>query len=66
MALKKNRRVYIDIPCIHRSVMAKLYWRVKKNGKWTWTPYVCGHCGDVPKEVVCDECCYINSKEEEE
>ncbi len=18
--------------------MAKLYWRVKKNGKWTWTP----------------------------
>jgi len=18
--------------------MAKLYWRVKRNGKWTWTP----------------------------
>ncbi len=18
--------------------MAKLYWRVKKNGKWTWVP----------------------------
>ena len=18
--------------------MAKLYWRIKKNGKWTWTP----------------------------
>ncbi len=20
--------------------MAKLYWRVKKNSKWTWTPLV--------------------------
>ncbi len=20
--------------------MAKLYWRVKKNGKWTWVPAV--------------------------
>lgn len=20
--------------------MARLYWRVKKNGKWTWTPAV--------------------------
>lgn len=20
------------------SDMARLYWRVKKNGKWTWTP----------------------------
>ena len=19
-------------------MMAKLYWRVKRNGKWTWTP----------------------------
>ena len=19
-------------------MMAKLYWRVKQNGKWTWTP----------------------------
>jgi hypothetical protein len=19
-------------------MMAKLYWRVKKNGKWTWRP----------------------------
>ncbi len=19
--------------------MAKLYWRVKKNSKWTWTPW---------------------------
>jgi hypothetical protein len=36
MTRKKNRRVYIYIPCIHRSVMAKLYWRVKRNGKWTW------------------------------
>jgi hypothetical protein len=20
--------------------MAKLYWRIKKNGKWTWIPAV--------------------------
>ncbi len=20
------------------SNMAKLYWRIKRNGKWTWTP----------------------------
>ncbi len=20
--------------------MARLYWRVKKNGKWTWTPAI--------------------------
>jgi hypothetical protein len=24
-------------PCI-RINMAKLYWRIKKNGKWTWQP----------------------------
>ena len=22
--------------CIHRVYMAKLYWRVKRDGKWTW------------------------------
>ncbi len=22
------------------SNMAKLYWRIKKNGKWTWVPAV--------------------------
>lgn len=28
--------------CI-RINMAKLYWRIKKEGKWTWTPaVVCG------------------------
>ena len=21
-----------------RVYMAKLYWRIKKNGKWTWVP----------------------------
>lgn len=20
----------------HRTIMAKLYWRIKRNGKWTW------------------------------
>ena len=24
--------------CIHRVYMGKLYWRIKKNGKWTWRP----------------------------
>ena len=38
MTRKKNRCVYNYIPCIHRSVMAKLYWRVKINGKWNWRP----------------------------
>ncbi len=22
--------------------MAKLYWRIKRNGKWTWTPATIG------------------------
>ncbi len=22
------------------SNMAKLYWRIKRNGKWTWTPAI--------------------------
>jgi len=21
-------------------MMAKLYWRVKRNGKWTWSPAI--------------------------
>ena len=24
--------------CIHPVYMAKLYWRVKRDGKWTWKP----------------------------
>ena len=24
--------------CIHGVYMAKLYWRVKRDGKWTWKP----------------------------
>jgi len=37
-------------------MMAKLYWRVKKNGKWTWrsatvidehTPYLTGVGDDI-------------------
>lgn len=24
--------------CIHPVYMAKLYWRVKRDGKWTWRP----------------------------
>ena len=38
--------------------MAKLYWRVKKNGKWTWRPakdracycIVCGRNGTMEEE----------------
>ncbi len=29
--------VYKDL---NRLNMAKLYWRVKKDGKWTWTPAI--------------------------
>ena len=45
--------------------MAKLYWRVKRNGKWTWKPVECSNCETIPTEFVCDECCYINGGEEE-
>ena len=24
--------------CMHRAYMAKPYWRVKRDGKWTWVP----------------------------
>lgn len=31
--------------------MARLYWRVKKNGKWTWIPAVYDlHRGKEPHE----------------
>lgn len=30
---KKNNKV-----CIHSLVYMRLYWRVKRNGKWTWRP----------------------------
>lgn len=26
--------------------MAKLYWRIKKNGKWTWTPAIIAFCDE--------------------
>lgn len=32
------QKVYMYTPL--RSNMAKLYWRIKKNGKWTWQPAV--------------------------
>ena len=39
--------------------MAKLYWRVKLNGKWTWRPAAIEHA-NVHYVRVC------NYKEEEE
>jgi len=45
--------------------MAKLYWRVKRNGKWTWRPaqvlheYQC-YTDMIPKTLV------KNLQEEEE
>jgi len=36
--------------------MAKLYWRVKRDGKWTWTPAVydmhIGECVHRDGEIV--------------
>ena len=31
-----ERRVYVYTA--DALSMAKLYWRIKKDGKWTWTP----------------------------
>jgi len=31
----------IHIVVYTRVYMAKLYWRIKKNGKWTWRPLRC-------------------------
>lgn len=44
--------------------MAKLYWRIKVDGKWTWRPANCNFCKVHLKEYVCGECCYINTGEE--
>jgi hypothetical protein len=43
--------------------MAKLYWRVKIDGKWTWRPAICGYCKVHDEKYVCDDCCYINTPE---
>ncbi len=34
--------------------MAKLYWRIKKNGKWTWRPAVLFPDGHGPVTTVRD------------
>ena len=39
--------------------MAKLYWRVKKNAKWTWTPMKehceqCNHNVCIMEGVLCE------------
>jgi len=31
--------------------MAKLYWRIKKNGKWTWRPAEICHF-DITDETI--------------
>ena len=45
MELMETRLKCLYSSCIHVVYMAKLYWRVKVNGKWTWRaveqrPYV--------------------------
>lgn len=32
--------------------MAKLYWRYKKNGKWTWTPALILEMAECPEHYV--------------
>lgn len=34
-------------------MMAKLYWRVKRNGKWTWTPAEVRVVPTAPPQYVC-------------
>ncbi len=45
-------------------MMVKLYWRVKKNGKWTWTPAVV-QSQDASIAVVLKETVYHYIDEEE-
>ena len=33
---------------MHRVYMAKLYWRLKVNGKWTWRPLQVRMLRDLP------------------
>jgi hypothetical protein len=33
-------------------IMAKLYWRYKKNGKWTWTPALILEMAECPGYYV--------------
>ncbi len=40
--------------------MAKLYWRVKKNGKWTWKP------AEVSKHDIVMRTIVVHDLEEEE
>ena len=52
----------IDIVTCNRVYMATLYWRHKKNGKWTWT-----RANIVHREWTADELTvYIDSVPEEE
>jgi len=46
-------------------MMVKLYWRVKKNGKWTWTPAEV-QSQDASIAVVLKESVYKYIDEEEE
>ncbi len=39
----------------------KLYWRIKKNGKWTWTSVKCPGHDFVMVNCSCLECSEYNS-----
>jgi len=41
--------------------MAKLYWRIKKNGKWTWTPAEVTYYSKLDEDVI-----VLRYEEEEE
>ena len=45
-------------------MMAKLYWRVKRNGKWTWRPVKCTGHDFVMANCSCDECTQYMEEEE--
>lgn len=45
--------------------MAKLYWRVKRNGKWTWRPAIQGSRMINPLNHLQTEWGYFVKEEEE-
>ena len=54
MVKKKNRDVYTN-PYVYKApplfMSGKLYWRIKKNGIWTWTPAIYDMLKDRYEEI---------------
>ncbi len=44
--------------------MAKLYWRIKKNGTWTWDPAVIESTTEIYQhdQCECEICTHLNKE----